>query len=310
MRIVFLLSLAICLGAEPLVQRTQVMMGTIVTLSVTPDKASIVQKAFNRLKAVEHALSSYAPDADIYRINHEKNVSIRPDTYEALLLCRRYYRESGGYFNPAIGAITHKAFHFGEQERIPPVRELERADLNFNSLHYDVHFASIPKGITLDLGGMGKGFGVDKVAQLFFEHNVTAGRIALSGDIRCIDRCTIAIDNPFKPDTVVATFKSRAPGLAVSTSGNYRHYVHDTTHNHLIDPYTRNSERHFASITLLAYGSNADLDAYATAAAVMPPRKALKFLNERGAGYLIYTVDKKRIVSENIDRFVKDLHLY
>ncbi|HHH72702.1 MAG TPA: hypothetical protein ENL04_02635 [Sulfuricurvum sp.] len=201
MHILFFLLFAICLGAVPLLQRSQVMMGTIVTLSVMPERANVLQKAFNRIKQVEDALSSYAPRADIYRLNHDRNVSIGPDTYEALQLSRRYYRESSGYFNIAVGAITHERFHFGEQTRLPSTQELDDAHLNLDGLSFDRYRASLFGKINLDLGGMGKGFAADKANDVFRDNNVTRGRIALSGDIRCIDRCEIAITNPFEHDT-------------------------------------------------------------------------------------------------------------
>ncbi len=285
-------------------------MGTIVTLSVMPERANVLQKAFNRIKQVEDALSSYAPRADIYRLNHDRNVSIGPDTYEALQLSRRYYRESSGYFNIAVGAITHERFHFGEQTRLPSTQELDDAHLNLDGLSFDRYRASLFGKINLDLGGMGKGFAADKANDVFRDNNVTRGRIALSGDIRCIDRCEIAITHPFEHDTLIAKFDSPRPGLAVSTSGNYRRYVGDKTNNHLIDPRTHRSQQRLASVTLLSYGSSADLDAYATAASVMPVDEALGFLKSRNVGYIIYTIDRERIVSDNIDQFSRNLHFY
>jgi thiamine biosynthesis lipoprotein len=309
-RILFFLLIAIILDADTLQQRSRVMMGTIVTLSAPPEKSGVLQEAFERIGMVEHALSSYAPDADFYRLNHDRNASIQNDTYEALQLCDRYYHETGGYFNIAVGAVTHEAFQFGKDERLPTNKELAHTDINMSGLKYDAHSASLAKGINLDLGGMGKGFAADKAYDVYREHNVTAGRIALSGDIRCVDRCTIAVAHPFEPDAVIAEFESLRPGLAVSTSGNYRRYVGEKTNNHLIDPHTHRPQQRFASVTLLSYGSSADLDAYATAAAVMPVDEALAFLKRQKVGFILYTVDRKRIVSDNISRFSRNLHFY
>ena len=65
---------------------------------------------------------------------------------------------------------------------------------------------------------------------------------------------------------------------AISTSGNYRRYVQNSDYNHLINPKTRASQKTFASISLISDRySNSDLDAYATAASVMPKQKPSLF---------------------------------
>jgi len=291
-------------------QRSRAMMGTIVTLFAPAEHNTIIQKGFERLQRVESALSGYDRRAEIYRLNHERSVRISNDTYAALKLCKKYYRQSSGYFNIAVGAITRKGYRFGEAERLPSTAQLKKAKLDIRGLTFDTHRAVLAKGITLDLGGMGKGFGVDRVTELYRDHHVTSGRIALSGDIRCIDRCTLEIADPFHAEGIVARMQSTAPGLAVSTSGNYRRFVKSKTHNHLIDPFSKTSERRFASVTLFSFGSSADLDAYATAASVMPLGKALAFLEKVKVGYILYTVDGDRILSPALERFVREIRFF
>ena len=80
-------------------------------------------------------------------------------------------------------------------------------------------------------------------------------------------------------------------------------------HNHLIDPKRKRSQQRFASITLVGQLPNSDLDAYATAASVMPVDEAIAFLKERRIGYILITTDKDVLVSETLEQSVDNLKM-
>ena len=280
------------------------LMGTFATISLPKEKNKEQQKSFEILKDVEASLSSYDPKADIYKLNHNRSTHISPYSYEALLLSKRYYDESDGYFDITVGSITKELYRFGEETRLVSREELQKAKINFKGLHFDRDMAWLDKGTVIDLGGMGKGFGVDKVVLYLKEQNITQGKIALSGDIRCLDICKIAVQNPFGEDTI-AKFTTKQANTAISTSGNYRRYIESTKNNHLIDPKQQQSQQNFASITLFSHGTNSDIDAYATAASVMTVEKAIVFLKGLDIGYILMTNSAQRFVSDNLTRFVE-----
>lgn len=286
------------------------MMGTYVTVSLEQDKLELSKAVFERLEEVEMALSSYDPQAEIYRLNHEHEVQISADTYEALSLSRSYYEKTNGYFDITIGSITKGLFHFGEEERIPTPKELLEAKIDFKELHFTQTKAWTEEGVKVDLGGMGKGFGVDKAIELLKEQGVSQGVVALSGDIFCLHACEMSIQDPFS-EGILARLTMAQKNTAISTSGNYRRYVQSSQYNHLINPKTRTSQKTFASITLISdCYSNSDLDAYATAASVMPKHEAFAFLNAfRGLGYLVVSNDKKMVMNEAFKTLTKGLEI-
>ncbi|MEA1920193.1 MAG: FAD:protein FMN transferase [Campylobacterota bacterium] len=308
---IVLLFLVEALHAEVLTTRTQMHMGTLVSLSLESSAMNHSQPAFNLINDIEMALSSYNPHAEIYKLNHGQRLNVSSYTKEALLLSQRYYKESDGYFNITVGSITKKAYGFGETEKIPTDKEFQDALIKIDGIHIADNYVSLEENITIDLGGMGKGYAVDKVADYLFEQNITEGVIAASGDIRCLNICTLQIQDPFQEGSV-ASFKTKIPNLAISTSGNYRRYIKSKKYNHLIDPKQKRSQQQFASITLVAQIPNSDLDAYATAASVMPFKNALQFLEERKLEYILITTDKKLLKSTNLNHWVEmsgELHL-
>lgn len=284
-------------------------MGTYASISLPKEDAHLANLAFERLNNVEMSLSSYDENAEIYILNHNREVFLSSDTYEALKLSSEYYKETNSYFDISVGSITKGLFHFGENEILPKEKELQRAKIDFNGLHFDKTKAWLEEGTVIDLGGMGKGFGVDKAVEILKEQGVKESVVSLSGDIYCISVCSMSVQNPFA-ETVLASFSMK--DSAISTSGNYRRFVQSKDNNHLIDPKKKKPQKTFASVTLISDKlSNSTLDAYATAVSVMPYSKAMTFLNgNKEIGYLIVKTDKKVYMNENFKILTKDLRLY
>jgi len=298
---VFLL-LSIFAEAEVL-QRTKVLMGTFVTLSLDQKDKHHFTPSFKLLKSIEKSLSSYDTNATIYRLNRDKKIKSDYYTYDALSLAKEYYRISDGYFNVAIGSVTKDLYSFGEDERVPSLDALKKSKVAFDDIYFDEHILKIDKDIKVDLGGMGKGYGVDKVAEYLKRHHIQNAIIDLSGDIRCLGACSIDIQDPLS-EGVVISLQSESDEMAFSTSGIYNRYVETQEHNHLINPKTKESQQNFLSITLISKLPNSDLDAFATAASVMPLNMAYHFLNEQKLAYIIIERSSRIIVSENINLFL------
>jgi thiamine biosynthesis lipoprotein len=159
------------------------------------------------------------------------------------------------------------------------------------------------ENITIDLGGMGKGYGTDKVAEYLDEQNITEGIIALSGDIRCLNNCEVYLQSPYSEQTF-AKIKSKKTQLSISTSGPYRRFSNTKDEHHLINPKTALQGREFVSVSLFTTANNTKIDAYATALSVMPKAEALKFLkNLKDIGFVI--VDKEgKILYGNVTDLV------
>ncbi len=296
-----------CNADTQMVQRSKVLMGTFVSVSVDKQHKVLLEPSFEIIKNIENSLSSYKKTSPIAKLNKNKEADLDAYNYEALKLSLQYYNETDGYFDIAVGKITKDLYHFGEKERVASSKELQTSSTSIDGLIFDKYRACINNAIKIDLGGMGKGFAVDKVSAFLVKNSVKKAVIALSGDIRCIATCRIAVNNPLDENHPLALFTMNNSG--VSTSGNYNRYVKSTKYNHLINPKTKQSEQKFFSVTLVSNLPSATLDAYATAVSVMPVKKAYAFLNSQPLAYIILQADKKLIVSQNITHYISDLKL-
>ena len=76
MKVLLLLVLASSLSMAEMLERTQMLMGTFATITLPQESSKEQQKSFAILRSVEGSLSSYDPKADVYRLNHAREVSI------------------------------------------------------------------------------------------------------------------------------------------------------------------------------------------------------------------------------------------
>jgi len=297
--------LALLLEAKTL-SRMQIIMSTFVTISADDSDKDYIEGGFEIMKDVDLSLSSYNPNATIFLLNKNRYAELDNYAYEALSLSKKYYTKSDGYFDITIGSITKGLYRFGEDERLATSRELSDAKVSVSGLSFTESEALLDEGIKVDLGGMGKGFGVDKVADYFRVNGVTNATISASGDIRCLSTCRVEVQNPFG-DGYLLSFETIKKDLGITTSGNYNRYIKSPKNNHLINPKDKRSQSNFISISLISDMPSSDLDAYATASSVMPMQKAYEFLKTLGVAYIVMQSDRKLVISKNISKFTKDL---
>ncbi len=290
----FLISLLFLLGTttlfpeDTLLIRTRSLMGTYVTILLEEKYNQEISTSFDLVQEIEDSLSTYDPNAVLSKLNKIHTVPFDSYLSEAIILSKSYYTETNGYFDITIGSISKELYHFGEEKTYSPTqKELKDAKLNIDGIHIGKDSITSDEDIVIDLGGMGKGYAVDKVAIYLKEQNISRGIIALSGDIQCLHRCELFLQSPFEEATF-AKVTAKIPNLSTSTSGTYRRYATKKSEHHLINPKTATQGRAFVSVSLFTQSNNAKIDAYATAVSVMPKEEALVFLEKHEEiGYVL-----------------------
>ena len=278
-------------------------MGTFTSITLEDKNKTEIQQGFNLLKKIEQALSSYQKTALLYKLNQNKKIQADEFLVEAIIQSKDFYQKSKGYFDITIGSITKELYHFGEDEKIPTRTKIEQARLNINAIQIKKNTITLEKNIVLDLGGMGKGFAVDKMAEYYREQNITYGIIALSGDIQSLHQSIIYIDSPFTQEPFIK-LQTLKPNISISTSGSYRRFVGNQKNHHLINPKNKKQGKSFVSITLITQQNNALIDAMATAVGVMPFEIAMNFLKKHpNIGYILVR-PKSQILYGNLKNLV------
>jgi thiamine biosynthesis lipoprotein len=135
------------------------------------------QAAFDLLDRIEGDLSRYVENSDIARINNlvaGRPLQVSLDTFACLQLCKKMCDQTQGTFDVTVGFLVDCWRDEHKKPRTPSAEELADARsrtgmslLRLDEARYSVELAISP--VRVDLGGIGKGYGVDRVGQLLRE---------------------------------------------------------------------------------------------------------------------------------------------
>ncbi|NWG12819.1 MAG: FAD:protein FMN transferase [Acidobacteria bacterium] len=296
-RILFLVAMGACSreSTEP-VTRSFASMGTQASVTVAaeyrdrlPELTEAVHEVLRRL---EDQLSTYRSDSEISRLAAAAGrfpISVSADTRRILELARRYGELSRGAFDVTVAPLV-QLWGFGRRARHsvpdPEVIEDRLRLVNFRSIELQGGSAFLPAGMSLDLGGIGKGFAVDKAVEVLRRSGVRAAMVDLGGNIRVLGQAepgtswTIGIRNPFESERVLGVIKL-PDGMAVATSGNYERFVEigGRRYSHIIDPRTGYPVEGMAGVTVVSPDATGS-DALSTALFVLGVESGFEVLKD------------------------------
>jgi thiamine biosynthesis lipoprotein len=252
---------------------------------------------------VDDQMSSWKPDSDLMRINRAPPgqwIDAPAQLLAVLRLGLAIGKASGGAFDVGMGdAVT--AWGFGPDaasgECIRIALQAPRSP-SWDALEIGEGTLRKREAITLDLNGIAKGHGVDRLAETMAQFGITAFLVGIDGEMRAAglrpdgEPWTIAVEQP-DVDRRAAHAVLALEDAAVATSGDYRHWVEvgGRRLSHTMDP-SRGAPLAAspASVTVVAR-SCAEADAWATALMVLGPDRGAALAEERGIDALFLTRD-------------------
>jgi thiamine biosynthesis lipoprotein len=211
------------------------------------DVSALASLAWTETSRIEAKFSRYRDDNIIFAINNARGhpVTIDDETYRLLKYASECYDLSGGLFDVTSG-ILRQAWQFKGQKFKPNKKKiasiLER--IGWDKVELAETSVQLASGMEIDLGGVGKEYAVDRVAQVAFDHFGLPILVNFGGDIRIpppdqkAESWQVGLADPEKPDTPTGEIEL-AEG-AVTTSGvSYRHcFVNGKRLGHILDPRT------------------------------------------------------------------------
>ncbi len=184
-------------------RRARPLLGTFVEIEAEGLAAAALERAieaaFAAVERVERLMSFHDPLSDLSRLNRRaawEPVVVHPWTATVLRHARRLFRATGGLFDCAVGyelirwgllpsdGLDHvERGHFSAVEFLPGNRIKYRTE------------------IALDLGGIAKGFAVDRAVAALRRHDVCNGTVNAGGDLRVMGEAAqpIYIRHPAEP---------------------------------------------------------------------------------------------------------------
>jgi len=287
-------------------------MGTFVAMTALhPSKIQaeqVIGMAFEEMDRLTKLLDRYRSDSPIGALNREGMLLDMPPEVAEVVARSLYFHElSHGAFDITVQPLVdlYKK-DFAANGRAPSEAELDKVlDLvDSRAMSFDrksIRFKKESMGITLD--GIAKGYIIDKAAEMIRAAGIQHALINAGGDIRAVGGkkdgtpWKVGIQNPDKEGPYVDMVKM-ANG-AVATSGNYEIYFDkEKLFHHIVNPKTGVSPRQTSSVSVMA--SNVmDADALSTAAFVLEPEAAKRFIDGLpGTECLILRDEKNRVLSK------------
>ncbi len=235
-------------------------MGTVNALLLSQgdldetELALVAHDACEHLLELDALLSKFRPDSELSLVNGlaaSRPVAIGEEFLELLLLARQAWEISDGAFDPTVGPLLRAwglvdlAAREPADAEIAALLECRGMDLvEIDPGAMTVRFAR--PGVEIDLGGIAKGWAIDRLAARLCERGVTAGAIlggrstVLSwGDPPDESGWAVEVVHPDDPDEQqdVLCRLDVQPG-ALSTSGAYERCVRlaGRTIGHIVDP--------------------------------------------------------------------------
>ncbi len=277
----------------------QDIMGTRVSVSLWHEDAdqgrAALAAAMAEMRRIDAEFSPYIETSQLSRANRlaplasaEEPLAISPEL--ALLLERslHYGRLSEGAFDITYASLgRYYDYRRGQKPDDETRAELLPA-INYRWVRLDaarhqVYFEH-PR-VYLDLGGIAKGYAVDRVADLLQrDHGVTQASVSAGGDSRVLGNrrgrpWLVGIRNPRSEDDIAITLPLE--DCAISTSGDYERFFIDGQGirvHHILNPRTGTSATGIASVTVIG-PRGFDTDPLSTAVFVMGVEKGLALID-------------------------------
>jgi len=273
-----------------------ILMGTVVEITMMGGDASRYDKAarsaFDKIARLEKVFSSYDPKSAVSRISEHSGqpVKVPAEVITVVKKALKVARLSDGAFDPTVGAMAGIWGFSGEKKHLPTQHEVDKVLplVNYRNVLVDEKAGTITllkKGMTLNLGGVAKGYIVEQAGRELSRNGVTRAIIKAGGDMFLVNNTgrlgnanfILGMQDPRHKDMIMGEAFSRYG--AVATSGDYERYfmIDGKRYCHILDPETGFPARRSRAATIVAKDPTI-ADALSTAVFVMGPKKGLALI--------------------------------
>lgn len=196
---------------------------------------------------IEHKLSRYREDNIIYQINNANGANIKVDQETALMLdyAAQCYQLSDGMFDVTSG-ILRRAWKFDGSDNVPHKDQVKKllSHIGWKKVRWKSPYIHMPKGMQIDLGGIGKEYSVDRTILLLRQASSISCLVNYGGDIATTGPrqhgkgWIVGIENPDPVQAQNKVYELKQGAMA--TSGDARRYLlkNGIRYSHILDPRT------------------------------------------------------------------------
>jgi FAD:protein FMN transferase len=264
---------AACSGpVQVRLERSTDAMGTTFTIDTYGENQGMMQaaaeQAFDEAHRLDQMLSNYIPDSELSRVNREaagRSVPVSREFFNLLAVCIDYSRKSEGSFDITVGPLMKVWGFYKDSGRLPHRAEIRTAldrvgyqNIQLDPSNLTVRFAK--RGVDLDPGGVGKGYAVDRMADILRRNQIGSALISAGGSsIYAIGvppndsrGWHIRVRDPRNEHKTAA--EVYLSNNSLSTSGNYEKFfwAEGKLYSHIMDPRTGYPSEGMLSVSIIS----------------------------------------------------------
>ncbi len=282
------------MDSENVAQSAKYGMGTVIMHKVFGENAGqALAAAEAETQRLEGLLSRFLPGSDIGRVNASAGIcseKVSGETFEVLSRALEISKACGGSFDVTVAPLVD-LWRNAYGTSTPPGRSaidrvLPLVDYESLLLDADDQTAMLKYlGQSVDLGGVGKGYAADKVAEVMREYGIISAFTNFGGNVVALggkpdgSPWRIGIQHPRHQDILIGVVM--VTDSSVVTSGDYQRFFtgpDGKRYHHIVDPATGYpSESGLVSVTVIA-GRSLDADALSTAVFVAGLERGMEIL--------------------------------
>ncbi|APB99444.1 FAD:protein FMN transferase [Polynucleobacter asymbioticus] len=196
----------------------------------------VINEAFSAIESVQSLMGFHNPDSELSKINeraHIETLAIHPWTFEVLRIAKEIHEASSGIFDCGVGSKLVEAGLLPNHHAVPRQVWGGLTDL---ILEKPNHVRST-KPVQIDLGGIAKGFAVDKAVEILKAAPVDSGLVNAGGDMRVfgVEPHELQIRSPSNPKELIS-IGSLQDGAIASTSLYYSDTASNSSRSPLVNP--------------------------------------------------------------------------
>jgi len=282
--------------AEWLSRSVDGIMGTRIFVELWAEQGAqdkgerAIDAVMDEMRHIDDTMSTYKSTSEVSRVNAlaaSQSVPISPELFKLLSTAAEYSRITEGAFDITYASVGYM-YDFRAHKR-PTEEQIKSAlpAVNYRHVLLDAKTSSVrfaQPGVRIDLGGIAKGYSVDRGIEILQARGYTHALVNAGGDSRVIgDRLgrpwVIGIRHPDHADQVI----TRVPlvDAAFSTSGDYERFFDENgvRYHHIIDPHTGHSASKVRSATVIAPTATRT-DGLSKTAFVLGPEEAMRIYNK------------------------------
>jgi thiamine biosynthesis lipoprotein len=289
----------------------RLVMGTFAhIIAVARDSGTAnksIEAAFGQLRNIEALMSYHRDDSELANVNRnafKEPVKISSQTFEVLQQAIKFSKLSDGAFDVTVGPLVDLWRQAGESNTVPSDDKLAevRSKVGYEKVILDVNETTVRfavEGMKLDLGGIAKGYAIDKAVKAMQNCGATGGLVDVGGNIRCFGKpkdkpyWRIGLQDPnenlgyrisdigFPTEVGKPLLILKFNDAAVATSGHYRRFaqIQGKKYSHIINTETGYSSDKLASVTIIEKDATT-ADALSTAVIVLGAEKGLALIEK------------------------------